>query len=121
MCDASSFPKVEKLLSKFHARVKSRLAKDTSSDLKNSRSKGQDKPSSPSPSTSSLGASLPNPRDEEEVCPICLLEMVEGESLTSCKDGCNNRLHQHCMEICKFGQNLFQFSPANEALLHFGN
>ncbi|XP_020605273.1 mitogen-activated protein kinase kinase kinase 1-like [Orbicella faveolata] len=25
--------------------------------------------------------------------------MVEGESLTSCQDGCNNRLHQHCMEI----------------------
>ncbi|XP_020909924.2 mitogen-activated protein kinase kinase kinase 1 [Exaiptasia diaphana] len=25
--------------------------------------------------------------------------MVEGESLTCCKGGCNNRLHQHCMEI----------------------
>ena len=37
------------------------------------------------------------------MCPICLLEMVEGESLTSCQDGCHNRLHQHCMEICKSG------------------
>ena len=43
-----------------------------------------------------------HPRDDEETCPICLLEMVEGESLMSCEDGCNNRLHQHCMEICKF-------------------
>ena len=98
-----AFPKVEKLLSKFHARVESRLAKDTS-DLKNSRLKGQEKPPSPSPGTYSLGGLLPHARvsDDEEVCPICLLEMVEGESLTSCKDGCNNRLHQHCMEICEF-------------------
>lgn len=88
------------MLSKFHARVKSRLSQDTT-DLKNLRSKCQGKPPSPSPSTSSLGGVLPHTRDDEEVCPICLLEMVEGESLMNCKEGCNNRLHQHCMEICK--------------------
>ncbi|XP_067027287.1 mitogen-activated protein kinase kinase kinase 1-like isoform X1 [Acropora muricata] len=89
---------VEKLLSKFHARLKSRLSKDMT-DSKISRSKDQEKPPSPSPNSSSLGISLPNAREEEEVCPICLLEMVEGESLMSCRDGCNNRLHQHCMEV----------------------
>ncbi|XP_068726656.1 mitogen-activated protein kinase kinase kinase 1-like [Montipora capricornis] len=89
---------VEKLLSKFHARLKSRLSKDMT-DSKHSPSKGHEKPTSSSPNSSGLGGSLPIPRDEEEVCPICLLEMVEGESLTNCKDGCNNRLHQHCMEI----------------------
>ena len=93
--------KVENLLSKFHARVTSRLQKDTSGQLKNSRSRGQRSTPPSTPSTSGLGGLLPQAREDEEVCPICLLEMVEGESLTSCQDGCNNRLHQHCMEICK--------------------
>ena len=40
---------------------------------------------------------------EEDLCPICLLEMVEGESLVVCQDGCHNRLHHHCVAICKYG------------------
>ncbi|XP_014662273.1 PREDICTED: mitogen-activated protein kinase kinase kinase 1-like [Priapulus caudatus] len=36
---------------------------------------------------------------EEDVCPICLLEMSEGESLVTCVAGCQNSLHQHCMSI----------------------
>lgn len=88
---------VEKLLSKFHARVKSRLQKDMNAQ-KTSRAKGHRSTPPSTPGTSGLGG-LPQARDEEEVCPICLLEMVEGESLTSCQDGCHNRLHQHCMEI----------------------
>ncbi|XP_071952558.1 mitogen-activated protein kinase kinase kinase 1-like isoform X2 [Antedon mediterranea] len=35
----------------------------------------------------------------EETCPICLLEMIEGESLVICQDGCHNRLHHHCVMI----------------------
>ena len=93
------FVKVENLLSKFHARVTSRLQKD--GQLKNSRSRGQRSTPPSTPSTSGLAGLLPQAREDEEVCPICLLEMVEGESLTSCQNGCNNRLHQHCMEICK--------------------
>ena len=38
---------------------------------------------------------------EEEICPICLLEMVDGESLVACVTGCRNKLHHHCMAICK--------------------
>ena len=37
---------------------------------------------------------------EEEVCPICLNELDEGEDLLTCS-GCNNQLHQHCMDVCK--------------------
>ncbi|ESO92542.1 hypothetical protein LOTGIDRAFT_162448 [Lottia gigantea] len=38
-------------------------------------------------------------REEEETCPICLLEMFEGESLLKCENGCQNRLHHHCIAI----------------------
>lgn len=38
-------------------------------------------------------------REEEDTCPICLLEMLEGESLIKCDNGCNNRLHHHCIAI----------------------
>ncbi len=40
-------------------------------------------------------------KDEEDTCPICLLEMVEGESLTECVN-CQNKLHHHCIAICKY-------------------
>ncbi len=38
--------------------------------------------------------------EEEEVCPICLNELDEGEDLLVCS-GCHNQLHQHCMDICE--------------------
>ncbi|XP_066914718.1 mitogen-activated protein kinase kinase kinase 1-like isoform X2 [Clytia hemisphaerica] len=38
-------------------------------------------------------------KEEEEVCPICLSDLVEGESMTLCKEGCQNRLHHHCMAV----------------------
>ncbi|XP_076462240.1 mitogen-activated protein kinase kinase kinase 1-like isoform X2 [Babylonia areolata] len=38
-------------------------------------------------------------REEEDTCPICLLEMLEGESLIKCENGCHNRLHHHCIAI----------------------
>ena len=39
--------------------------------------------------------------EEDEICPICLLEIVEGEDLLECINGCHIELHRHCMEICK--------------------
>ena len=95
--------KVEELLNKFHARVKSRVQKDMNAQ-KTSQAKGQRSTSPTTTCTNSLGV-VPQAHEDDEVCPICLLEMVEGESLTSCQDGCHNRLHQHCMEICKLGSN----------------
>ncbi|KAK3781023.1 hypothetical protein RRG08_046327 [Elysia crispata] len=38
-------------------------------------------------------------REEEDTCPICLLDMLEGESLIRCENGCHNRLHHHCIAI----------------------
>lgn len=43
-------------------------------------------------------------REEDDTCPICLLEMVEGESLLKC-DNCQNRLHHHCITVCKYASN----------------
>ncbi|XP_045158733.2 mitogen-activated protein kinase kinase kinase 1-like [Mercenaria mercenaria] len=37
-------------------------------------------------------------REEDDTCPICLLEMLEGESLLKC-DGCQNKLHHHCITV----------------------
>ncbi|KAG9353591.1 hypothetical protein JZ751_011711 [Albula glossodonta] len=35
--------------------------------------------------------------EEEQMCPICLLDMLDEESLTVCEEGCRNKLHHHCI------------------------
>lgn len=47
------------------------------------------------PAESDTGSS----KDDEDTCPICLLEMLEGESLVRCLNGCQNRLHHHCISV----------------------
>jgi len=47
--------------------------------------------------------------EEEQMCPICLLDMLDEESLTVCEEGCRNKLHHHCMSICKY-QEKYQWS-----------
>lgn len=47
---------------------------------------------------------------DEDICPICLNELDEGEDLLICRR-CNNHLHQHCMDICKLGVIYGQHSP----------
>ncbi|XP_052775988.1 mitogen-activated protein kinase kinase kinase 1-like [Mya arenaria] len=37
-------------------------------------------------------------REEDDTCPICLLEMLEGESLLKC-EACQNKLHHHCITV----------------------
>ena len=39
--------------------------------------------------------------ETEDVCPICLNELDEGEDLLVCS-GCHNHLHQHCMDVCEW-------------------
>ena len=39
-------------------------------------------------------------KGEEDICPICLNELDEGEDLLICPQ-CTNHLHQHCMDICE--------------------
>uniref|UniRef100_A0A1B6BZG6 Mitogen-activated protein kinase kinase kinase n=1 Tax=Clastoptera arizonana TaxID=38151 RepID=A0A1B6BZG6_9HEMI len=52
-----------------------------------------------SPSDSPLNSSKCAGVAEEDLCPICLLAMTDGESLVSCTSGCRNKLHHHCMAI----------------------
>ncbi|XP_077981126.1 mitogen-activated protein kinase kinase kinase 1-like [Glandiceps talaboti] len=95
---------VEALFLKYHARRKSFVKKvSRSSSFKGSKSKSDSKeniqsdtpPSTPEPNSEQSSTKDP----EEEVCPICLLEMIEGESLVVCQDGCHNKLHHHCVAI----------------------
>ena len=93
--------KVEGLFKKYHQRVLS-LSKQKVHGL--------------SVKTKAFHGALPNPlvagghsshssglvKDEDEVCPICLSDLVEGESMTLCREGCQNRLHHHCMAVCKY-------------------
>ena len=38
--------------------------------------------------------------EESEGCPICLLDLgLDQELLTTCRTGCGNKLHRHCMDI----------------------
>ncbi|KAK3580955.1 hypothetical protein CHS0354_006982 [Potamilus streckersoni] len=55
--------------------------------------------SSPEQSVTPVESDAGSVREEDETCPICLLEMVEGESLLKCENGCQNRLHHHCIAI----------------------
>ncbi|KAL3869798.1 hypothetical protein ACJMK2_042435 [Sinanodonta woodiana] len=55
--------------------------------------------SSPEQSVTPAESDAGSVREEDETCPICLLEMVEGESLLKCENGCQNRLHHHCIAI----------------------
>ena len=48
--------------------------------------------------------------EEEDICPICLNELDEGEDLINCRR-CGNRLHQHCMDICEENPLLVTFIP----------
>ena len=90
------------LFHKFHASVSSRIGSKSKSETKTKQTPRRGTAHSNvqhGPAITGLTGSSPR-SDEEVQCPICLLEMVDGESLTIC-DGCSNTLHQHCMAICK--------------------
>ena len=88
---------METLFHKFHASVSSRIGSKTKTIAK-SKTPRRGTVQHGHSGTDLTGSS---PRSDDELqCPICLLEMVDGESLTIC-DGCSNTLHQHCMAICK--------------------
>ena len=97
----SRFLKVEGLFKKYHQRIASLSKRKVES-----ASKGK---------IPSMHGALPDPlvagghsthantssKEVEEVCPICLSDLVEGESMIVCREGCQNRLHHHCMAVCK--------------------
>ncbi|XP_036894446.1 mitogen-activated protein kinase kinase kinase 1 [Sturnira hondurensis] len=90
---------VESLFQRYHSRRSSRIKAPSRSTIQKfvSRMSNSHPASSPSTSTSSSENSMKD--EEEQLCPICLLGMLDEESLTVCEDGCRNKLHHHCMSI----------------------
>ncbi|XP_004848567.1 mitogen-activated protein kinase kinase kinase 1 isoform X1 [Heterocephalus glaber] len=90
---------VESLFQKYHSRRSSRIKAPSRSTIQKfvSRMSNPHTLSSSSTSTSSSENSIKD--EEEQMCPICLLGMLDEESLTVCEDGCRNKLHHHCMSI----------------------
>uniref|UniRef100_A0A2C9K5L3 Mitogen-activated protein kinase kinase kinase 1 n=1 Tax=Biomphalaria glabrata TaxID=6526 RepID=A0A2C9K5L3_BIOGL len=95
---------VENLFRSFHDKLSSRITKRRTSQRRKEiikQEEGEEERTvdtqdvSRLPSESDAGSV----REEEEICPICLLEMLEGESLICCDNGCHNRLHHHCIAI----------------------
>ncbi|MXQ81144.1 hypothetical protein E5288_WYG012816 [Bos mutus] len=94
---------VESLFQKYHSRRSSRIKAPSRNTIQKfvSRMSNSHTLSSSSTSTSSSENSIKD--EEEQMCPICLLGMLDEESLTVCEDGCRNKLHHHCMSICRSG------------------
>ncbi|XP_076821673.1 mitogen-activated protein kinase kinase kinase 1-like isoform X2 [Clavelina lepadiformis] len=89
---------VESLFKSFHERCNSRISPKKRSRVQRLVSHlagGADK----HPDGSSNSDDQSSSKEEEENCPICLLQMVDGESVTVCEVGCRNKLHTHCVNI----------------------
>uniref|UniRef100_A0AAY4DWI8 Mitogen-activated protein kinase kinase kinase 1 n=1 Tax=Denticeps clupeoides TaxID=299321 RepID=A0AAY4DWI8_9TELE len=90
---------VETLFQKYHNRRSSRIKAPSRSTIQKfvSRMSNSHTSCTSSTSTSSNESSVKD--EEEQMCPICLLDMLDEESLTVCEEGCRNKLHHHCMSI----------------------
>uniref|UniRef100_H2YSR3 Mitogen-activated protein kinase kinase kinase 1 n=1 Tax=Ciona savignyi TaxID=51511 RepID=H2YSR3_CIOSA len=89
---------VESLFKSYHERCNSRISpkkKSRVQRLVSHLASGADKHAD----TSSNSDDQCSSKGEEENCPICLLQMVDGESVTVCEVGCRNKLHTHCVNI----------------------
>ncbi|KAJ8401904.1 hypothetical protein AAFF_G00374850 [Aldrovandia affinis] len=91
---------VESLFQKYHNRRSSRIKAPSRNTIQKFVSRMSNSHTSCTSSTSSSGNENSSMKDEEEqMCPICLLDMLDEESLTVCEEGCRNKLHHHCMSI----------------------
>ncbi|KAM3938244.1 mitogen-activated protein kinase kinase kinase 1 isoform 2-T2 [Leptodactylus fuscus] len=90
---------VESLFQKYHSRRSSRIKAPSRNTIQKfvSRMSNSHTLSSSTTSTSSSDTSIKD--EDEQMCPICLLGMLDEESLTVCEEGCRNKLHHHCMSI----------------------
>uniref|UniRef100_A0A673Y847 Mitogen-activated protein kinase kinase kinase 1 n=1 Tax=Salmo trutta TaxID=8032 RepID=A0A673Y847_SALTR len=91
---------VESLFQKYHNRRSSRIKAPSRNTIQKFVSR-MSNPHTTCPSSNSGASSNDSSlKDEEEqMCPICLLDMLDEESLTVCEEGCRNKLHHHCMSI----------------------
>ncbi|XP_058644652.1 mitogen-activated protein kinase kinase kinase 1 isoform X1 [Onychostoma macrolepis] len=100
---------VESLFQKYHNRRSSRIKAPSRSTIQKFVSRMSNShttctssasPSSNESSCACVSTPVSSMKDEEEqMCPICLLDMLDEESLTVCEEGCRNKLHHHCMSI----------------------
>ncbi|KAM7148293.1 mitogen-activated protein kinase kinase kinase 1 isoform 1-T1 [Molossus nigricans] len=90
---------VESLFQKYHSRRSSRIKAPSRSTIQKFVSRMSNPHTLASPSTSASSSENSIKDEEEQMCPICLLGMLDEESLTVCEDGCRNKLHHHCMSI----------------------
>uniref|UniRef100_A0A8C4QM71 Mitogen-activated protein kinase kinase kinase 1 n=1 Tax=Eptatretus burgeri TaxID=7764 RepID=A0A8C4QM71_EPTBU len=90
---------VESLFHKYHSKRSSRIKAPSRSTISKFVSRLSNSHLLTSPTTTSPSGEPGMKEEEEHVCPICLLGMLDEESLTVCEDGCRNKLHHHCMSI----------------------
>ncbi|XP_063431372.1 mitogen-activated protein kinase kinase kinase 1-like isoform X2 [Mytilus trossulus] len=92
---------VESLFRIYQNKVSLRISKKR----KEKENKKGSSSESVSPEVTPTQSEIGSVKEEEDTCPICLLEMLEGESLLKCENGCQNRLHHHCIavwfELCR--------------------
>ncbi|KAH3695504.1 hypothetical protein DPMN_082964 [Dreissena polymorpha] len=88
---------VESLFRMYHSKRSMKIQSKSQRRLRKRSPGTSQTPSSeetPVPSESDAGSV----REEDDTCPICLLEMLEGESLLNCLS-CQNKLHLHCITV----------------------
>ncbi|KAM4810473.1 mitogen-activated protein kinase kinase kinase 1 [Rhinophrynus dorsalis] len=91
---------VESLFQKYHSRRSSRIKAPSRNTIQKFVSRMSNSHTLSSSTTSTSSSDTSSIKDEEEqMCPICLLGMLDEESLTVCEEGCRNKLHHHCMSI----------------------
>lgn len=90
---------VESLFQKYHSRRSSRIKAPSRNTIQKFVSRLSNSHTSASSSTSTSATESSVNDEEEQMCPICLLDMLDEESLTVCEEGCRNKLHHHCMSI----------------------
>jgi mitogen-activated protein kinase kinase kinase 1 len=94
---------VEALFRNFHARRTSLIENLRKKKVRKSpppkEETDQDQPSTEDCKKTQQVEHEEEEEEEEDSCPICLLEMVEGESVTECVLGCQNKFHHHCIAI----------------------
>ncbi|XP_075302395.1 mitogen-activated protein kinase kinase kinase 1 isoform X2 [Opisthocomus hoazin] len=90
---------VESLFQKYHSRRSSRIKAPSRNTIQKFVSRMSNSHTLSSSGTSTFSSENSMKDEEEQMCPICLLGMLDEESLTVCEDGCRNKLHHHCMSI----------------------
>ncbi|KAG5272702.1 hypothetical protein AALO_G00168410 [Alosa alosa] len=90
---------VESLFQKYHNRRSSRIKAPSRNTIQKFVSRMSNSHTTCPSSTSASSTESSMKDEEEQMCPICLLDMLDEESLTVCEEGCRNKLHHHCMSI----------------------